>query len=183
MNFLIAEDHATLQKVIIKIVKKHFGGESLNLFIANNGEEALEILKNNDIDMMTSDINMPIKSGLDVIKELRGGVGLLDKNQNIPIIIISAYEPSYIQQYGHLKFADVFTKPFDVQELVNSITRILSNPSETKNGETIATSSQELELKKMLEVFIKEEQIHDDVLLSLLDKYNKKIAKYLLDKK
>jgi len=182
MNVLIAEDHATLQKVITKIIKKHFGGDSLNLFIANNGEEALEILKKEDIDIMTSDINMPIKSGLDVIKELRTGLGLLDKNQNIPIVIISAYEPSYIQQYASLKFSDIFTKPFDVQKLVESFNRIISSGSETKNGQTIHTSSQELELKRMLEDFIKEEHINDDVLLSVLDRYNKKIAKYLLNK-
>jgi len=179
MNILIAEDHSTLQKVIVKIIKKHFGGDTLNLHIANNGNEALEILRNHDIDLMTSDINMPLKSGLDVLKELRTGVGTLDKNQNIPVIIISAYEPSYVEKYKSLQFADIFTKPFDVKTLVDSINRIISSPNDTKDGKTISVSSQEGKFKKILEVFIAEENISDMVHLSLLDRYNKKIVQQL----
>ena len=69
MNILICDDSITIRKklsgAIDKISSEH------TLLEASNGQEAIEMLHTNSIDMVFMDIIMPVKSGLEATKEMK----------------------------------------------------------------------------------------------------------------
>lgn len=80
-RILIAEDDQALSKVL-QIKFKQVGYEPLQ---ALNGEETLEVLKKEKPDLLLLDIMMPIKSGFEVLEEMKNDPEL----KKIPVIIIS----------------------------------------------------------------------------------------------
>ncbi len=89
-----------------------------NVLKAENGEDALEILKNASVDLVLLDIMMPGISGFDVLKNIRGN----KKLQSLPVIIITALADKENRLKGLQLGADDFiSKPFDVDELVAKI--------------------------------------------------------------
>lgn len=67
LNILYIEDDKVLVHKIKLILQKNFK----SVFVASNGEEALKIFKSNNINLIISDINMPIIDGLTFLKNLR----------------------------------------------------------------------------------------------------------------
>ena len=80
---LIAEDEPSFLKLLTKKVK----GLGFNVVAADDGEQALEILKTQTIDLLLLDIIMPRKNGLQVLQELRVNLG-----SKIPVFILSNLE-------------------------------------------------------------------------------------------
>ena len=86
-----------------------------NVLNAENGEDALEILRNSSVDLVLLDIMMPGISGFDVLKSIREN----KKLQSLPVIIITALADKENRLKGLQLGADDFiSKPFDVDELV-----------------------------------------------------------------
>ncbi|EES89107.1 response regulator [Helicobacter canadensis] len=87
------------------------------LFIAHNGKEALEILKQEDIDLIITDILMPKLNGIDLIREIK-------KNPlwDIAVIVATAHtETQYLLDCIELKVDGYILKPIDVEELLKTI--------------------------------------------------------------
>lgn len=84
LNILYAEDDRDIAKTIINYLSKLFK----EVVYAENGEEALNLYKQGDYDIVITDINMPKMTGLDLIKEIKE----ININQNV--IIISAHSDS-----------------------------------------------------------------------------------------
>lgn len=81
LNILYAEDDLVIRDSITRILGMFFN----KVFVANDGNEALEIYKNNKIDILMLDYVMPNLDGYQTAKIIR------DLNKKIPIIILSAY--------------------------------------------------------------------------------------------
>jgi len=83
-NVLIVDDSAAMRAVIKKIIS--ISGFRLDqCFEAANGREALDRLKNNWVDVILSDINMPEMNGLEFLQRLRQD----PLYQTIPAIVVS----------------------------------------------------------------------------------------------
>lgn len=80
IKVLLAEDEASLGM----IVKESLETRGFTVFHAENGEEALDIYKNEHPDILVLDIMMPIKDGFTLAKEIRL------ENKAIPIIFLTA---------------------------------------------------------------------------------------------
>lgn len=80
LNILLAEDNLVNQEVMKGLVTK-FGD---NMDIAQNGQEALEMFKEGQYDLILMDINMPVMNGLEASKQIRA----LDAD--IPIVAVTA---------------------------------------------------------------------------------------------
>ncbi len=78
-NILIADD----EKEIVRLLKIYIEANDNQVFEANDGVTALQILENESIDLAIVDIMMPGKNGYEIIKEVR-------KGRYIPILVISA---------------------------------------------------------------------------------------------
>ena len=78
-KILIADD----EKEIVRLLRIYIEANDHQIFEANDGETALQILKCESIDLAIVDIMMPGKNGYEIIKEIR-------KGPYIPILVISA---------------------------------------------------------------------------------------------
>lgn len=108
-KILICDD----EKEILELIELYLGKEGYSVVKANDGQEALEKVKNNtDFDLAIVDIMMPRIDGYKLIKEIR-------KLYNIPIIILSAKNQDSDKILGlDLGADDYITKPFNPLELV-----------------------------------------------------------------
>jgi two-component system chemotaxis response regulator CheY len=85
-NILVVDDSSCMRKVLRKSITMCRIGE-VNFFEAENGQEALECLKKEWIDLVFTDLNMPVMNGLDFVKTLRQDE---DHIKNIPVIVVTS---------------------------------------------------------------------------------------------
>lgn len=91
-TILMAED----KNEFITIYGDRLRFAHFNVLTANNGEEALTVLRDKPVDILITDINMPKKDGYELIKDVRAD----EKLKHIPIIVMSVYD-----QGDHIKKA------------------------------------------------------------------------------
>lgn len=114
MNLLIVDD----EELIREVIKEYSIYEGYHIFEAEDGNQALEIVKKNDIDAIVLDIMMPKLDGFSTYKEIK-------KIKNIPTIILSARSDEYDKLFGfELGVDDYLTKPFSPKELIARIKAI-----------------------------------------------------------
>lgn len=110
-NILIADD----EKEIIRLLRIYIEANDNQVFEANDGETALQILKKEAIDLAIIDIMMPGKNGYEIIKEVR-------KGRYIPILVISAKIELSDRVLGmDLGADDYITKPFEPLEVAAKV--------------------------------------------------------------
>ncbi|MEA3387333.1 MAG: response regulator [Patescibacteria group bacterium] len=68
-NLLLVDDEQTILDVLERFINKSF--DNINIFVALDGEKALNIFNNNNIDIIISDIYMPIMSGIDLLSKIK----------------------------------------------------------------------------------------------------------------
>lgn len=106
---LLCDDELMNRKVASKILTK----EGFSVIEAKNGEEALEVLKNNKVDLILMDLMMPVMDGFEATKIIKDD----DDFSTIPLIIISALSDKEAITRGLELGADEYlTKPFDITE-------------------------------------------------------------------
>lgn len=114
LNILYIEDEENIKLN----VKKTLLLFSDNIFDAEDIVSAKKILFEKRIDIILSDINLPDKSGIDFIKEIRQ----IDKK--IPVIILSAYtDKNFLLEATKLKLIDYLTKPIDFKSLHQALNK------------------------------------------------------------
>jgi DNA-binding response OmpR family regulator len=119
LNIIYAEDDALLAQTTTKIFKRFFN--EVHQFY--NGQEALEYYKNNDgVDLIITDISMPVLNGIDFISEIR------KQDSEVPIIAVTAHKVEFEDKLKELD-AKLLTKPVDIKVLLDNIS-FLTN---TKN--------------------------------------------------
>jgi len=84
LRLLYVEDNEHARESMMNVLEEFFG----DVVIACDGQEGLEGFKNNKIDLIITDINMPRLNGIEMIKEIR------KTDTDIPILILSAYNES-----------------------------------------------------------------------------------------
>lgn len=108
-KILVVEDNKNLRKLMVTYLKKN-NYEPLE---AEDGEQALDILDKNHIDLIITDIMMPNMDGYELTKELRNA------NYMLPILFITAKESIDDKRKGFLIGADDYmVKPVDMDEMV-----------------------------------------------------------------
>lgn len=107
INILICDD----EKDIVNALKIYLNNPDYKLFEAYNGEEALEILKQEEIDLILLDIMMPKMDGMETLTEIR-------KKHNIPVILLTAKSEDSDKILGlNVGADDYITKPFNPLEV------------------------------------------------------------------
>jgi len=108
-KILLCDDEVMNRKVASKILKK----EGFEVVEAENGAEALEILKHEKFDLILMDLMMPVMDGYEATKIIKSDENLL----NIPLIVISALsDKSAVTKALELGANEYVTKPFDIIE-------------------------------------------------------------------
>lgn len=114
-NVLIVEDEKNMQNIIVEYMQR--GGH--NCFTADDGVDALMVLKNNPMDLMILDVMMPYLDGFSVCKMAR-------ELSNMPIIILTAKSDEKDKLKGYEYGADDYmTKPFSPKILLAKANALL----------------------------------------------------------
>lgn len=81
---LIVDDSAVMRKIVERSLRQ--AGINLGQVLeAANGSEALELLRANTVDLVLSDINMPVMDGLEFVRQLRG----VENVRGVPVVMIT----------------------------------------------------------------------------------------------
>jgi len=107
-NVLVCDD----DKEIVKAIDIYLNKQGYQILKAYNGNEALNLLKNNEVHLVILDIMMPEKDGIETLKEIR-------KDYSIPVLMLSAKSEDSDKIVGlDLGADDYVTKPFNPMELI-----------------------------------------------------------------
>jgi signal transduction histidine kinase/DNA-binding response OmpR family regulator/ligand-binding sensor domain-containing protein len=125
-TILIVEDETDLREYL----ETHLAF-TYKIITAKNGIEALELIGNNKIDVVVSDIMMPKMDGLELCETLKNN----PKTNNIPIILLTAKTLNTDKIIGFNKGADAYIdKPFNLDVLKSRINNILENQIRITNN-------------------------------------------------
>lgn len=121
LNILYAEDDLVIKQSISRILKMFFK----EVFIANDGNEALEIYQNQEIDVIMLDYVMPNLDGYQTAKIIR------EINKKIPIIIVSAYtDKEKLLNAIEVNLIKYLEKPILHEDLINVFNSVISSLEE-----------------------------------------------------
>jgi len=107
-NILVVDDSASMRKVLIKSIKMSHIGE-VTFFEADHGESALAVARENWIDVIFSDVNMPVMDGLELASKLLD----VELTKTTPVILVTssiAGEDELVNHRGNIRA--VVYKPF-----------------------------------------------------------------------
>jgi CheY-like chemotaxis protein len=115
-HVLLVEDHEDSAKIMVRLL--HANGFEVSS--AGTAAHALELANQHRFDLVISDLGLPDRSGLELIRELK----LL---QSVPAIALSGFAlEEDIDKCKEAGFAEHITKPVNFQSLLNAISRLLS---------------------------------------------------------
>jgi len=114
-KILIVDDDQT----ILHLLRRFFIGEGLEVLVAKDGLEAIGRLKTQRPAIVLTDLKMPGLPGGDLIRFIH------QKMEGIPIIVMTAYPHLYPESRNGIEVDAYFRKPFDVNEMLSSIEKIL----------------------------------------------------------
>ena len=114
-TILVVEDNVHTNKVINEFLRD----AGYNVLTAFDGEQALEKIFNNKVDLCILDIMLPKLSGTEILAEIR-------KNSNVAVIMLTALddEPTQIKSFN-LSADEYVTKPFSPVVLVKRVEALL----------------------------------------------------------
>ncbi len=123
MKILIVDD----EELIRQVLKEYLVLEGYQIYEAENGLKALDIVKENDIDFIIMDIMMPKMDGYQAVKEIK-------KIKNIPVLLLSARNEEFDKLLGfEIGVDDYVTKPFSPKEVVARIKAISKRNTTNKD--------------------------------------------------
>ena len=119
---------------VLSLLKEYLENTGFKVFAANNGDQAIEIIKTEKLDILFLDVMLPNKDGFEITKEIR-------QNSNIPILMLTARVEEFDKILGfELGIDDYVTKPFSPKELVVRIKAILRRTQKSTPQNNTLTS-------------------------------------------
>ena len=139
-TLLVVEDEKLIRQGIVAMIRRSSVPVE-EILECRNGEEALEILRKQRVDVMFTDIRMPKMDGIEMLKELRA------EGNDVSVIFLTAYSDfSYAQSALKLFASDYLLKPFGDGELEQAVNNALDKRKKTQEREEKAGDDQLPEL-------------------------------------
>ena len=119
LGVLIVDDQA-LTRDMVKSIIRQLG--FANLYLAENGTRAMEILDTNKIDLIICDWNMPRMKGIEVLRAIKNN----PKYKKVKFVMLTAeaYRES-VKEAMNLKVDGYIAKPFTAKQLEESLVKVL----------------------------------------------------------
>jgi len=118
LEFLVADDYND-NRILLREIISILGH---NCTLAEDGQQACDMLKARNFDIILMDIEMPVLNGLEATQEIRSYFSF-PKNQ-IPIIAISAHTPEHFdKKLKKAGFNDYISKPYSIEKIIDIIER------------------------------------------------------------
>lgn len=112
-KILVCEDNKLTQRVLEVALRKL----DKDILVATDGEEGIRLIREHNIGLIITDINMPYNSGLEIVEFVRKNF-----DRKIPVIIVTNISLEDTRRHAEELGADAYiTKPFDPSELLDII--------------------------------------------------------------
>ena len=122
-NILVCDD----EKDIVTALRIYLQAEGYEIYEAFNGEEAIEVMKRQEIHLVLMDIMMPVMDGLQLTRLIR-------EQYNIPVLLLTAKGKLEDKEKGYIAGSDDYlVKPFEPKELLFRIRAILRRYDKTSD--------------------------------------------------
>ena len=120
-KILIVDDEAHI-RILLERTLIDFEDEGVEILMAENGEEAFELIKTEKPNLVFLDVMMPKMNGFDVCHAVKNEL----KMDDVYIVMLTAKGQEYDKQKGTDVGADVYmTKPFDPDEIYDKVEEVL----------------------------------------------------------
>jgi DNA-binding NtrC family response regulator len=137
-TILVVDDEVGPRESLRMILKPLY-----EVHTASGGQEALRLIQNKDIDVVTLDLSMPGLSGIDVLKEIK------KLRPNTEVIVITGYGTlNNAQEAIRFGAGDLISKPFDVAAIISIMARSFERRRFTLRINNLVESIQSLQISK-----------------------------------
>ncbi|RKJ28914.1 response regulator [Butyricicoccus sp. 1XD8-22] len=127
-ELLIVDDNRGIRMLLEEVFSK----DGYLVHLATNGAEAISIAENKDIHCVLLDMNLPDMNGIEILKTI------VQFKKNIPFIMMSAYAEQDLIEKAKINGAIHFiTKPFNIHELKELVSKFIKSHSELRVNEII----------------------------------------------
>jgi two-component system chemotaxis response regulator CheY len=118
MKVLVVDDMVTMRRIVKNILKQLGFG---NVDEAENGQEALQKLKADTFGFVVSDWNMPVMTGIDMLRAIRAD----EKLKAIPVLMVTAEaQQSNLIEAVQAGVSNYIVKPFTAETMQEKIAKI-----------------------------------------------------------
>ncbi len=118
---LIVDDSSVMRKIVERSLRQA-GLDLSSVIEAGNGADALGLLDGNLVDLILSDINMPVMDGLEFVRQLQS----MDKTRHIPVVMITTEgSESNVVQALSLGAKGYIRKPFTPDQVKEHVLPVL----------------------------------------------------------
>ena len=125
LTLLYVEDNQDAREMTAMIFEDFFK----DIILAVDGNDGLEKFKENHIDLVITDINMPGMNGVDMCEKIR------EINNEVPLIILSAHnEDNYFMKSIQVGVNGYILKPIEIEQLTNLLGRVIQNYKNAKEA-------------------------------------------------
>lgn len=122
INALIVDDSAVMRKIVQRLLTQA-GIEFDNVLEASNGADALTTLGASKVDLILSDINMPVMNGLDFVKNL----ATVENARGVPVIMITTEgSEAHVMEALSSGAKGYIRKPFTPEQVKTHVLPLLS---------------------------------------------------------
>jgi len=118
---LIVDDSSVMRKIVGRSLRQAVLAV-LQVLEASNGSEALSLARDNPLDLILSDINMPLMDGLEFVRQLRG----IESAQQTPVVMITTEAgEAHVVQALSLGASGYIRKPFTPEQIKERVIPLL----------------------------------------------------------
>src|SRR5690349_1230441 len=115
-TILVVDDEPGIRTM----VQFELAQEGHRIFTADSGARALEALKAETIDLILTDVRMPIMDGLDLIIQVR------KTHPKLPIILLTGFVEDRVQKVQEYNLSGTLHKPFTIDQLSELVLKVLA---------------------------------------------------------
>jgi len=127
LRTLIVDDSSVMRKIVARALLQG-GVLQADIVEAGNGSEALEIVRREKIDLILSDINMPVMDGLEFVRQLRN----LENAKGVPVVMITTEgSESHVKEAISCGARGYIRKPFTPDQMKQHVLSFLQKPNQT----------------------------------------------------
>jgi two-component system chemotaxis response regulator CheY len=128
LNIFVADDSATMRAMVTKTIQ--MTGLPVTKFChASNGQEGLEVLEKEWVDVVLVDINMPVMDGMEMIERIRKNPDF----QKLPIVVISTESSQTRIEEVRAKGVEFIHKPFTPEAVREVLVKLLGEIKDAGN--------------------------------------------------
>jgi two-component system chemotaxis response regulator CheY len=121
VSVLIVDDSSVMRKIVGRSLRQA-GLDVVQVLEASNGSEALSLARENSLDLILSDINMPLMDGLEFVRQLRA----LESAQQTPVVMITTEAgEGHVVQALSLGASGYIRKPFTPEQIKERVIPLL----------------------------------------------------------